>query len=283
MENKTSIQVTEDLHQSVEYGKHMERIGWKVFQIPSHKSKTSKIKIFVRKLGPFAIAKMQRFYGQPDWVYLEEFLKKHNIFMLKSEPLENQGEWQQHGYRQDRGPLLGTKTLRIDLRPNETEIVESFKKDARYTLRKLQTLNPKIQINDYELFYEIWQKSAKRKRLWIPSRKDYLAIVESFGENCFALNIDNQAGTLILMNKKTAFYYYAGATKMGTGLDLPYLVVWEGMKEAKRRGCITWDFEGIFDSRWPNKAWKGFSHFKKSFGGEEVNFPGCFVKWRLPF
>jgi len=58
-----------------------------------------------------------------------------------------------------------------------------------------------------------------------------------------------------------------------------YLVVWELMQEAKKRGCKTWDWEGIYDERWPNKGWKGFTHFKKSFGGYEVEFPGSFTRW----
>jgi peptidoglycan pentaglycine glycine transferase (the first glycine) len=66
-------------------------------------------------------------------------------------------------------------------------------------------------------------------------------------------------------------------------LNLPYFIVWEAMKEAKKRGCKIWDFEGIYDARWPNKSWLGFSHFKKSFGGEEIEFPGSFEKWRWPF
>jgi lipid II:glycine glycyltransferase (peptidoglycan interpeptide bridge formation enzyme) len=48
-------------------------------------------------------------------------------------------------------------------------------------------------------------------------------------------------------------------------------------------GCKIFDFEGIYDSRFPIKSWLGFTHFKKQFGGNEIAYPGCYIKFRLPF
>jgi len=256
MENPENV---EDVRRSKEYGKYMERIGWRVDG-----------GIFVRKLGPVAIAKIQRTNLPPDY---EKILKRNQVIMCKLEPLTGPAGW-----KQDNWPLLGTKTLRVDLRQSEKKLFDSFKKDCRYALRKVLSAKCEVLRDDFGKFYGIWRKSAKRKSLWIPSEKEYKALIESFGKKCFCMTINDEAGAVILMHKKTAFYYYAGSSVKS---DLPYLVVWEAMKEAKRRGCKTWDFEGIYDARWPNKGWAGFSHFKKSFGGEEVEFPGCFTRWSL--
>ncbi|HJZ05310.1 hypothetical protein A2634_00860 [Candidatus Amesbacteria bacterium RIFCSPHIGHO2_01_FULL_48_32] len=270
MEDLADIEV-EDVRQSIEYGRYIEKIGWRV-----------ESGIFLRKLGPVTIAKIQRRDLPPGW---EKILKRNRVVMCKYEPLRTPVGW-----RQDNWPLLGTKTLRVDLRPSEEKIFNSFKKDCRYIVRKLQdtTRLPdgqgyKIQTDDFEGFYEIWRKSAKRKHLWIPGKKEFDFLVDSFGEKCFCATINGEAGAVILTHEKTAFYYYAGATEEGNRMNLPYLVVWEAMKEAKRRGMKVWDFEGIYDSRWPNKGWLGFSHFKKSFGGVEVEYPGCFTRWQVPF
>lgn len=254
MENFEKV---EDLRRSKEYGKYMEKIGWRVDG-----------GIFVRKLGPIAIAKIQRTNLPINW---KKILKRNRVVMCKLEPLTRPVGW-----KQDNWPLLGTKTLRVDLGQSEKKIFDSFKKDCRYILRKIG--DKETRLNDFGGFYEIWKKSAKRKNLWIPGEKEYKALIESFKKKCFCVVVGEEAGAVILMHKKTAFYYYAGSTVKS---DLPYLVVWEAMKEAKRRGCNIWDFEGVYDSRWPNKGWKGFSHFKKSFGGEEKEFPGCFTKWSL--
>ncbi len=178
---------------------------------------------------------------------------------------------------------MGTKTLRVSLSPSLSSILAGFKKDARAALRNLSMTNYQLSINDFENFYELWRKAAKIKRLWIPPARDYGALVEVFGKKCFCVTINGLAGCLVLMHKGVAYYYYSGALPEGKRLNLPYLVVWEAMKEARKRGCKQWDFEGIYDSRWPSKGWVGFSHFKRSFGGEEFEFPGCFTRWMWPF
>ncbi|MBI2008498.1 peptidoglycan bridge formation glycyltransferase FemA/FemB family protein [Candidatus Amesbacteria bacterium] len=258
MENFEKV---EDVRRSKEYGKYMEKIGWRV-----------EAGIFVRKLGPVAIAKIQRTNLPMNW---ERILKRNRVIMCKLEPLTKPLGW-----KQDNWPLLGTKTVRVDLSLSEEKLLQSFKKDCRYCINKCQMSNVKCQINNYNLFYDIWRKSARRKNLWIPNEKEYKALIESFGKKCFCLTINDEAGAVILMHKKTAYYYYAGSAVKS---DLPYPVVWEAIKEAKKRGCRIWDFEGVYDSRWPNKGWRGFSHFKKSFGGKGVEFPGCFTKWLWPF
>jgi hypothetical protein len=279
MENIKNVEIIEDLRQSEEYAQYMRHIGWKVLNIPN-----PKIQLFLRKIGPVGIVKIQRTRGELPLDEIEKKLKENHVMMCKLEIESGSVEkFNKFGYRLSSWPLLGTKTLRVDLKPNEDEIFKSFKKDCRYVLRKVISGNFEVQKNNFELFYEIWMRSAKRKGLWIPSHTEYLHLIESFDKNIFCITIGNEAGALVLLNKKTAFYYYAGATESGNKSDLPYRVVWECMKEAKKKGCGVWDFEGIFDSRWSNNGWRGFSHFKKSFGGWETEFPGSYEKWRWPF
>jgi len=239
------------------------------------------------------------------WSEIDKVLRENRVMMCKLEPLSispchpplkfspaarvfavrggNSEGVIPAGFRQDNWPLLGTKTLRVDLSRPLGLIRQSFKKDARYCLRRVHGSPSKVSKNHFEDFYQIWKKSGKIKRLWIPSERSYQALVEVFGEKAFCVTVNNLAGCLVLTHERTAYYYYSGALPEGKRFNLPYLVVWEAMKEAKKRGCKQWDFEGIYDSRWPNKGWRGFSHFKKSFDGIEVEFPGCFTKWMWPF
>ena len=50
----------------------------------------------------------------------------------------------------------------------------------------------------------------------------------------------------------------------------PHLLQWEQIKEAKKRGCIEYDFWGIDDKKWP-----GVTRFKRGFGGREINYPNA--------
>ena len=284
MENAENYEIDQDLRQSREYGLYMERIGWKS-ELIQHSG--SKIQVFLKKLGPLGIVKIQRTRGVLPLEKIEKYLKDNGAMLCKIEPsvikATSEQSLKSHGYKMSKWPLLGTKTLRVNLKPENEDIFNSLKKDSRYILRKIYNLKHETKINDFDGFYEIWKKSAKRKDLWIPGKKEYQALIDSFGEGCLCLNIDNSAGCLVLIHMNTAFYYYAGSTAEAVKNNLPYLVVWEAIKEAKKRGCTVWDFEGIYDSRFPNKGWMGFSHFKKSFGGQEMEFPGSWEKWRWPF
>ena len=79
-------------------------------------------------------------------------------------------------------------------------------------------------------------------------------------------------------------YYWQGFTnKEGRTSLSQYTLLYQGILWAKKICCRVFDFEGIYDERFPNKSWLGFTHFKKSFGGKEVNFPGCYTKLRFPY
>lgn len=236
-----------DLRQSPAYARYLTTLGWIVEK-----------GIFIRPLWIFgALAKIQRGVLPDNW---KEILKKHHVWMFETN-------------------YSPSKTLRVDLTLPKTKIFDQFKKDCRYVLRKLEIRNWKLEVNEFKEFYEIWQKSAKRKSLWIPKEREYFNLVKCFKNKCFCITINNEAGALILIHDSVAYYYYAGATKEGVKQNLPYLVVWKCIQEAKKRKCKLWDFEGIYDNRWPNKSWLGFSHFKKSFGGTEMLFPGSKIKW----
>lgn len=257
-----------DIRQSAAYAKFIRSIGWRVVQC---QGLGAKCYVFIRPLGFLgAIAKIQRVDRTLDWKELYKILREHRVWMTKLEP----GTWHlaPSTFRQDNWPLLASKTQRVDLKNIKP------KKDCRYIMRKFSNSNFQFS-NNFQEFYEIFKKSAKRKGLWIQSYKDYSSLINSFGKKCFCISVNGQAGALVLMHDRIAYYYYAGATAEGTKQNLPYLVVRECMKESRKRGCGIWDWEGIYDERWPNKGWRGFTHFKKSFGGYEVEFPGSFTRW----
>jgi len=55
--------------------------------------------------------------------------------------------------------------------------------------------------------------------------------------------------------------------------------VWEALKLSRKKGCTQFDFVGVFDERIQNQfqSWKGFTKFKKGFGGKEIYYP---IKYR---
>lgn len=110
-----------------------------------------------------------------------------------------------------------------------------------------------------------------------------------FSNAVIILTSHNKSGSIIggaifTRSLHDCAYYWQGFTNNEGRTSLSqYSLVYQGILWAKRMGCKIFDFEGIYDERFPNKNWLGFTHFKKSFGGKEVTFPGCYTKLRFPY
>ncbi|MDP2649694.1 MAG: peptidoglycan bridge formation glycyltransferase FemA/FemB family protein [bacterium] len=271
----------QDLRQSTEYGKHMEAIGWKVEKINSTQA-------FIRPLLFIgSIIKIQRPQNLsfPD---IDKLAKKYKAIFVKVEPCNhgNTEIFRNHGFKKNKSPMLCSKTIQIDLTKSEEQILKDMKKDTRYELKKI----PKNKItleetNDLFLFRKFWKEYASFKR-WIPPISFLQSLKKSFGKNSIFLLAKQDekilGGITLILNERTAYYYFAFSSKEGKKSGVPYFLVWEAIKLAKSSKCKAFDFEGIYDERFPNNSWQGFTHFKKGFGGKEVEFPQPIIKLYNP-
>ncbi len=163
----------------------------------------------------------------------------------------------------------------------------------------------KVSKNQLQSFYNLWSKNKPFNWLFKPHFNELKYLVESFGKRCFFVfiykksphchsELDSEsiqikfttidsgscfqpvrndrgyqllASCLILTSKNIAFYWHNASTKTGKRNFAPTLCVWKAIKEAKKRGLKIFDFEGLWDERFPhlNKGWKGFTRFKKGF------------------
>lgn len=87
------------------------------------------------------------------------------------------------------------------------------------------------------------------------------------------------AAALVYDYAGTRFYAHAAADdahrKLGAGASLLVQII----LDAKHQGSHTFDFWGITTSTDPHHPWYGFTQFKKSFGGHQVDYSGT---WDLP-
>lgn len=265
-----------DIRQTVKFANYLENIGWKI-------EKTGKTYSFIKKV-PFlgSVVKIQR-PEEIDIGALKYVRKKHNPFQIIIEPKskEHGSLISKHGFRLGRSPYLPTKTLHLDLtKPKET-LFEQLKKDARYSLRKTKDLNI-YAVHKTQAFRQSWKEAVDWKH-WVPPQGHLDALIKSFGkDSLFLVTPGGDAGAIFLSSKDTVYYWQAFSNEKGRKTLAQYKILWAGITWAKKRGAKTFDFEGIYDERFPNKKWKGFTHFKKSFGGYEVKYPGVFVKYSIP-
>jgi len=174
---------------------------------------------------------------------------------------------------------------------NQTEIYRHFKKDARYAIKRGEALKIKSYSTPDEIkkWREAWKNSVKFDR-YVPSVEQLINLRKSFpGSYSLFLASHNMSGRIIsgaLFTRSLhdfGYYWYGFTNDEGRASLSQYSLLYQGILWAKRQGCKVFDFEGVYDLRFPNKSWLGFSHFKKSFGGYEVIYPGCYTKFRLPY
>lgn len=266
-----------DIRQTSQYAHYSKKIGWKV-------ERHTEINYFIKKIPLVgSIIKIQR-PGEIRIDKIRELAKKYRCFQVIMEPAnELDAKYLRSlGFKLSKSPYLPTKTLLLDLVKSEKGLVKGMKKDARYAIKKTEDLKTK-EAKDIEIFREGWKKSVGVKR-YVPPLSHLLALKNSFKQRCLFLTTgDSSAGAIFLIGDKIAYYWQAFTNKEGRKRLAQYKIVWEGILWAKRKGVKIFDFEGIFDERFSNKSWQGFTHFKKSFGGYEISYPGTFTKNLLLF
>jgi len=273
-----------DIRQTQEYANYLKKEGWIVERIEN-------INYFIKKLPLIgSILKIQR-PKEINFKIIEKMCRKYHVFQVILEPklptIINSTKYYSllisHGFKLSKSPYLPSKTLQIDITQPISKITANLKKDARLAIRKnLQFTIYNLQTNkEIKTFREAWKKSVKFTR-FVPSLESLINLCNSFSIHHPLILTSHNAGAIFLRTEATAYYWQAFTNKEGRTSLSQYSLVYQGILWAKRTACKVFDFEGIYDPRFPNKSWSGFTHFKKSFGGKEVNFPGCYTKFRFP-
>ncbi|HJY98265.1 MAG TPA: hypothetical protein VJ227_00970 [Patescibacteria group bacterium] len=274
-----------DIRQSVHYANYLKSLGWNVERIAA-------VNYFVKRFPVIgSVLKIQR----PEEIrvdIIQKLSRKYRVFQVIVEP-KNKTDAQflvSAGYKLSKSPYLPTKTLQIDLTRSKEAILKSFKKDARGAIRKGTGLRIKEYSTPDEIksFREGWKNAVNFKR-FVPPADQMVNLRREFPhDHSLFLASHNISGRIIggviftRSSHDIGYYWQAFASKEGRSSLSQYSLLYYGILWAKKMGCKIFDFEGIYDPRFPNKSWLGFSHFKRSFGGFEVEYPGCYTKFISP-
>ena len=278
-----------DIRQSENYAKYLKSIGWTVERI-------TEVNYFIKKVPLFgSILKVQR----PEEIRIDtinKLCRKYGVFQTIIEP-KNELDAKylaSIGFKLAKSTYLPSRTLQIDLTKSQEEIIKHFKKDARYAIRRggeVKTIEYSTP-DEIKKFREGWKKSVKYNR-YVPSAEQLIKLKKSFPQSkSLFLASHNITGRIMggvifttsshERSNYITYYWQAFTNKEGRALLSQYSLLYQGILWAKRNGFKILDFEGVFDPRFPNKNWLGFTHFKQSFGGDTVSYPGCYTRFRLP-
>lgn len=204
------------------------------------------------------------------------------------------------GYYWDTSALVPTKTLVLDLRLSQRDLLGQMKPKTRYNigLSQRRGVTTKVVNGDtiasnasyLDEFYTVYHQNCQRIGIKSMPRKQIERLFKTLCESLFVFYAYVNSGELgavasFIVNGDTISYQMNGSTAKGRQDFGTNLVVWEGMLEGKRRGCRWFDFDGVRDERYrytKDENWNGITRFKLGFGGKEVTYLGTYIK-RLPF
>ncbi len=283
-----------DIRQSPHWGNYLSSIGWNI-------EKTGKVQIFIRRMPLIgrSVIKIQHQKNPLPLTKIESIAKKHRALFVLIEP--DAGGFKEEslidsGYRKSNMSLTHTSTIHIDISKPEDKILSSFSENARRNIKKAKQNNLDIKTvclknikddTEFRNFYSLLKNLTKLKKFYVPGYDEFYKKMLAFKDNSYLLfahqkgNPDPVAVVWLGTIDDTAFYMNTGITETGYKLLANYLLVWEAVKLSRKLKLKLFDFEGIFDPRFPKhrKSWRNFSEFKKRFHGTLIEHPTPFIKW----
>ncbi len=184
----------------------------------------------------------------------------------------------------------------------EVDILAAMKPKTRYNIGLARRRGVTVRaggVEDAPVFYRLLRATATRDAFSIHTPGYYRDFLRLFaqGEEAPArlLIAEYQqtplAGLIVTAVGERAIYLYGASGDQHRELMPTYLLQWEAMLWARRRGCKTYDLWGIpdedeatleanFEQR-SDGLW-GVYRFKRGFGGQVVRYIGAWVYVRSP-
>ena len=170
----------------------------------------------------------------------------------------------------------------LEISKSEEELLQSMRKTTRYLIRKAikeEVVIEKIEdISALNKFWKVYEKTVEREN-FTPFSKEFIKKeFEAFNKTknaVFLLGREKNsqkilAAALVLFNEKTGFYHQGAS--LHSKVPVAYLLQWEAILEAKRRGCRYYNFWGIAPEENPKHPWHGLTLFKKGFNGFQKDY-----------
>lgn len=292
-----SFDNTPDIRQSPEWGRYLENIGWVV-------EKAGDISVAINRLPLFgrSVIKIQHPMGEIPFQKINAIAQKYKALFVLVEPMTvgyDEKVFASHGYRPTHQQFAPTATIKIDLKQSEKDLLKSFSDNARRNIKKSQAANLKLQsilLRDdknykaFDDFYRLHENLGRMKHFYVPSREHMLKKARAMKDVTVLFFAYEKGDDVPIATVWTSIkdgvmtYLHTGITDRGYELLANYILVWEAMVFAKKQKCSVFDFEIIFDERYPkeNRRWIGYTQFKKRFHGRIVEYPPRWIKHYSP-
>ena len=219
---------------------------------------------------------------------LKEIAKIEKVDFIRISPIwrktdESAKIFKNLGFRDAPTHMHPELSWELDIKPAEGELLMAMRKTTRYLIRQAEK-NKEIEviksrdINSLEVFNRLYQETVDRHH-FVPFSREYLKNeFSTFNGNnqvlIFLGKYKNEVASsaMIIFWSGIGFYHQGASSLKYAKVPVSYLLQWEAIKEAKRRGCNLYSFWGISPIEDRKHPWFGLSKFKMGFGGYQKEY-----------
>ena len=188
------------------------------------------------------------------------------------------------------------RRLEIDIDRNPEELLSSFRHQARYNVRKAQHSQIEVREDLDEAGLEMFQHLHRRMALvkgmdlkpaaYFRGIRDYFRAWPQRGFILSSWIAKELLGVVMIFTLgRKAIYGGGGSSLNHPGLPKTHLLHFMAMRRARARGCVVYDIGGVgagFGDDRARTSLQKMNYFKRSFGGQEVDFVSAHEKILRP-
>jgi lipid II:glycine glycyltransferase (peptidoglycan interpeptide bridge formation enzyme) len=224
---------------------------------------------------------------------------------LKVEPDDyfiNHDAWEKElpeGFHCSSHSIQPRRTIVVDLRGSEDDILSRMKQKTRYNIRLAARKGVSVRPSaDVDVFFRLMQTTGERDQFGIHTLEYYQKAFNLFKSKgaCELLLAEFEgeplAVLMVFASGKRSWYLYGASASLHRELMPTYLLQWEAMKWARSVGCTEYDLWGVPDydqeileaefNKRSDGMW-GIYRFKRGFGGTVHRSIGVWDRVYKPF
>ncbi|MEI6221359.1 MAG: peptidoglycan bridge formation glycyltransferase FemA/FemB family protein [bacterium] len=198
-------------------------------------------------------------------------------------------ELEQKQYKKQPKTTQPICTTVLDLTRTEEEILAAFKEKTRYNIRLAQrkgVVVKTLEQPNWEGFCSLLNETAERNQVSFYSKQYFENMGASLAPSGMLTMIEAWfeekliASLFVVGYQETGTYLFGASSNEYRNTMANFLLHWEAIRFAKRKGYTRYDFWGISDGTKNTCNWEGITRFKLGFNGDVINYSG---QWRKVF
>jgi peptidoglycan pentaglycine glycine transferase (the first glycine) len=300
-EDFLSLQVEKTFLQSWNWGDFQKEMGNKIWRLGVFLKKDllalALVSKFEAKRGRFLLIQHGPVIKEKKDLVLKALLEKiknigqtENCSFIRIAPLLRKEEineklFKKMGFRKSSMHASAYQaTWKLNISLDSEKLLSGMRKTTRYLIRQALkneyiSVEKSQDLNDFEIYKKLNTEVSKRQK-FVPFSEKYIEKeFEIFSRERQSLWLFGKyqdevvAGALLVFWQGTCFYHQAASSGKFPKEPLPYLIVWQAIEEAKKRGCNLFDFWGYVNLKDnPKHPWAGPTFFKMGFGGDSYEY-----------